>query len=886
MSFWPAVSRGVRVLLSRRRADRDLDAEVEYFLDQARADAIGRGVPADVARRDARLHFGSPAAIREEVRSHGWEDLFADAATDVRYAWRGMGKRPGFAIIAVMTLAVGIGASTAIFSAVRPILFAPLPYPSAGRLILISDRRSDGAPADVAYGNYLEVAARSHAFTALAIADRWQPALVQLGDPERLTGDLVSADYFRVLGVSPAVGRNFAATDDIANAPRVTIVSDALARRRLGGAAAALGRSMVLDGIPFTVIGVMPRGFENVVAPNAELWTPRRYRSNAPFQSGEWGHHERMLGRIMPGISLAHAAGELHAIGAAPLAAYPRPPWADMGNGLTLEPLQHAVTREVRPALLAVLAAVALLLVIAAVNVTNLLLARGAQRQGEMAMRAMLGAKRDRLIRQLLTESVLLALAGGLAGIAVAAAGVRALVAVAPAQLPRVAAIRLDGRALLFALALTSLIGMVVGIAPALHGARRDLHRSIRSGARTVGATHPVLRQFLVIAEIGLALMVLVGAGLMLRSLAKLFARAPGFATTQRVTMQVTATGHRYDSDTVRYQFFTQALAAVRQVPGVLDAAFTNQLPLSGDADSYGFELRRIPTSDPNASRTALRYAVSPAWFETMGIPLRRGRLLNGGDRPGSGEAVVISESLARREFAGADPLGQQMRAGPEIGDTSRPWGVVVGVVGDVKQESLALDGEEAFYVATGAWPWVDNAQSLVVHTSGDPAAAVPAIERAIWSVDRTQPIIRVTSMAALLDRSESQRRFVWTVFAGFGFAALGLAAVGIFGLVSGGVTERLDEFGVRAALGASRGAILGLVFRQGLRLAGSGIVLGLAGAALVSGMLRTLLFGVSRGDLPTYAGAAVLVLLAVIMATAIPAWRAARVEPAVTLRR
>ncbi|MEO8715438.1 MAG: ABC transporter permease, partial [Acetobacteraceae bacterium] len=591
MSLWRAVSRGLRVLIGRRSADRDLDAEVRHFLDQAQMDAVERGIPADVARREARLGFGSPTTIREEIRSHGWEDLFVDGATDIRYAWRTMRKRPGFAIVAVLTLAVGIGASTAIFSAVRPILFTSLPYPAADRLVLLSDRRSDGAPADVTYGSYLEIAARSRVFSFLAIADRWQPALVQLGDPERLSGDLVSADYFRVLGVAPAVGRNFAAADDVPNAPRVTIVSDALARRRLGGAAAALGRSLVLDGTPFTVIGVMPRGFDNVAAGTAELWAPRRYRSNAPFQSGEWGHHERMLARMVPGVSLAQVAGELRAIGAAQTAAFPRPPWAAMSGGLVPEPLQRAVTREVRPALLAVLAAVALLLVIAAVNVTNLLLARGAQRQGEMAMRAMLGARRDRLIRQLLTESIMLALAGGIAGIAVAAVGVRALVALAPAQLPRVAAIRLDARALFFALVLTTMIGVVVGIVPALHGARRDLHRDVRSGARTVGATHPVLRQFLVVAEIALAVMVLVGAGLMLRSLAQLFARAPGFTTAQRVTMQVTATGRRYDSDTVRYQFFTQALAAVRQIPGVLDAAFTNQLPLSGDVDSYGFEL-------------------------------------------------------------------------------------------------------------------------------------------------------------------------------------------------------------------------------------------------------------------------------------------------------
>ncbi|HEY4100468.1 MAG TPA: ABC transporter permease [Gemmatimonadales bacterium] len=886
MSLWRQVTRGFRVLMHRDQADRELRDEAQQFIDAASADAVSRGTAPDEARRNARLAFGSTGAIREEVRSHGWEERVASLIADVRYAARGMAHRPGFALAAILTLAIGIGASTAIFSAVDPILFAPLPYPHADRVVMLSDRNASGAPIAVTYGTYLEIAARAHSFSAVAIADRWQPALTQpQGDPERLTGDLVSTGYFPALGVSPAIGRDFTSADDVIGAPRVVIITDALARLHFGDPRSALGRAIILDGDPFTVIGVMPRTFDNYLAPRAQLWTTRRYRSNASFQSPEWGHHERMVGRLVNGVTPAIAQREVTAIGATPQPAFQRPPWAAMASGLTLESLQAAITRDVRPALLAVLAAVALLLMIAAVNVANLLLARGAQRRSELALRATLGAGRGRLVRQLLTESVLLAMVGGIAGLGIAAIGVRALVSLAPADLPRVGAIRLDTTALLFALVLTSIVGLLVGIAPALQGARPDLHSDIRSGARTTGVTHPSVRRVLVTAEVALALMVLVGAGLMLRSLTRLFSIAPGFNAQHLLTMQVEAAGHQYDSASARYQFFTSALDAVRAVPGVTDAAFTSLLPLSGDLDTYGFRIESIALADANAGHSALRYNVSPSWFHTMGIPLLRGRLLDAGDRPGNGESVVISASMAKSEFGGADPIGQHFRAGPEIGDTTRPWAVVVGVVGDVKQASLADDGGNAFYGATGQWPWIDGAESIAVRTTADPAALVPAVERAIWSVDRNQPIIRVATMEQLLDRSEAQRHFVLTVFMAFGLTALVLAAIGVFGLISGSVTERISEIGVRTALGASRGNIVLMVLRQGMTLAGVGVVIGIAGGAAVSGILRTFLFGIGRTDVVTFAAASVLVLGVAVAASAIPAWRAGQVDPAQTLR-
>jgi putative ABC transport system permease protein len=885
MSLRRQLTHGLRVLLHPAGADRDTDEEVQHFLAAADAERAGERDGAVPGHRNARLAFDNPTSIREEIRSHGWEDHVATALADLRYAVRGLRRRPGFAIVGILTLALGIGASTAIFSAVYPILLAPLPYHRASRVVLLSDYGSDNQPVAVTYGTFLELAQRSRSFTEVAAADRWQPALTGLAEPERLAGELVTARYFRALGVAPAVGRDFQAADDRPGASQVAILSDALARRRYGGPQAVLGRTVRLDGDEYTVIGVMPPGFDDVLAPSAAVWAPRRYRANMPFASAEWGHHMRMVGRLAPDASLDQARREVLAIGRTPSAAFPRPSWADMRNGLVIEALQAAVTRGVRPALLAILAAVGLVLAVAVLNVTNLLLARGAQRTGEIALRATLGAPRRRIVRQLLTESLVLAALGGALGIAVAAVALRALVALAPVGLPRAGAIALNGAALAFAVLLTSVVGVAVGIVPAAHGARRDLHGDIGSGARAIGGRHHALRQGLVIAEVALALVVLVGAALMLRSLARLFATAPGFDPSHVLTLQVDAAGHRYDSDEARYQFFSQALGAVRLVPGVTEAAFTSQLPLSGDLDGYGVQLESAPATDLNNLGSALRYAVTPGWFRTMGIPLERGRLLDQFDRPGSTEAIVVSESFAQHAFPGQDPIGQRLRFGPEIGDSHRPWDVVVGVVGDVKQTSLALGAEDAFYVPMGQGPWVDNVQSLAVRTTGDPAALLPAVQRAVWSADANEPITRVATMEQLVDRSEAQRHFVLTVFAAFGLAALALAGIGVFGLISGGVTERTGEIGVRTALGASRSGIVMLVLRQGAGLAAAGIAFGLAGAAVASGLLQTLLFGISRADLASYLGAVALVLVVGLAAAAVPAWRAARVDPVVTLR-
>jgi len=885
MSLWRQMTRGLRVLVHRRAADQDLADEVTDFLNQLAAEHVARGLsPAD-AQRAARLELGSSTMVREQVRSSGWENAVGTLVADLRFAARRLRSNPGFTIVSVLTLALGLGAVTAIFSAVNPILFEPLPYPDAGRILMVSDFGTDGAPVDVTFGTYRELAARSRSFSTMAAVDAWQPALTGTAEPERLTGQRVTATYFRVLGVPPALGRDFDAADDQPHGPRVAIVSDGLAQRRFGGTRAVLGRQVTLDGDPYTVVGVMPRGFENVLTPSAEVWAPRQYGANTSFDGPEWGHHMRLVGRLAPDITADQATRELQAIAHTPVAEFPRPPWANLDHGVIVHALQADVTAGVRPALVASLIAVLLVLAIACVNVTNLLLARGAQRRGEFAMRAALGAGRRRLISQLLTESLLLAALGGALGLAVADLGVRALVALSPPGLPRVNAIRLDAAVFLFALGITAFVGLVVGFVPALSASRSDLHAGLQQGSQRTAGGHRLTRNVLVVAEVALALVLLVSAGLLLRSLERLFAVAPGLDPSHVVTMQVEAASHLHDGDSTRFRFFAQTLDAVERVPGVTAAAFTSQLPLSGDFDKYGVQLASAPSDDPNADYGAFRYMVTPAYFAVMRIPLRRGRLLTDFDRAGTVEAVLINESFARRAFPGQDPIGQRVRVGPEAGRTDRPWDVIVGVVGDVKQASLAIGDENDFYVASGQWAWVDNVQSLVVRTQGSATALIPAIKQAVWSVDRSSPIVRVASMDALVAATAGQRRFALTLFEAFALAALALAAIGIYGVLAGGVTERMREIGVRAALGASRGAILTLIVRQGMTLAVIGVLIGLGGAVLSTRSLATLLFGISRLDPITYLGVIVLLLGVAAVACWIPARRAAAVDPIITLR-
>lgn len=877
MSWFRQLGRGLRTLTNRRAADQDVADEVEHYLEQAAAEHRARGLsPAD-AQRAARLELGSVTSVREQVRGYGWENLVETLYADVRYGARRLRTDFGFTAITVLTLALGIGATTAIFSAVNPILFQPLPYPDPGRITMLWELGGDGSRIDGTFFMYRELAQRSRSFAAIAVFTPWQPTMTGASAPERFEGQRVSASYFEVLGVSPALGRTIRPSEDRLNGPNVVVISDALWRRRFGGDRAIVGRQVTLNDHSFTVIGVMPSSFENLLAPGAELWAPLQYDLS---QGRAWGHHLRTVGRLRPGVKVDRATRELNVLGQAAVDEY-RPETYGPEFTAVATPLQDDVTRGVKPALLALLGAVTLVLVIACVNVTNLLLARGARRRAEFALRSALGAGHARLIRQLLTESLLLALLGGVLGMAVATLGVRALIALSPPALPRINAIVLDGTVFVFGLIVTTLIGLAFGLVPALQAARSDPQRDLQHGSRRTVGGHRRTRNALVIAEVALALTLLVSSGLLLRSMQRLFSVEAGFEASGVLTLQVQTFGRRYADDSSRYRFFAQTLEAVRQVPGVTAAAFTSQLPLSGDFELYGMHFDPSPVTDAGEVHGTFRYAVSPGYIEAMRIPLRRGRSLTEHDRADAPHVALISESVARHRLGGIDPIGQRLR----IGALDGPLYTVVGVVGDVKQLSLAVNQAEAVYVTAEQWHFADQAMSLIVRARQDAAALVPALRQAIWSVDPDQPIVRVATMDELLVASAAERRFALILFEAFALAALLLAAAGIYGVVSGSVAERTREIGVRSSLGATRLDILGLVLRQGLTLTAAGVVIGLAGAVAASQAIATLLFGVSHLDATTYVGVIALLSAVAVMACGVPAWRAAQLDPLDTLR-
>lgn len=864
--------------------EANLERELSFHIEERVADMVRSGVREEDARRRVRLEFGAAEQVKDEcreVRPAHWAET---SLQDIRYAWRNLRRNPGFAAVAMATLALGIGATTAVFSAVNPILFQPLPYPHAGRLVMVQELGRNGSPRRPTFATFLGLAVNSHSFDAMAVIKPWRPTMVGSAQPERFEGQQVSAGYFRTLGVLPSMGRDFQAPDDQFHGPNVVVLSDRLWRRRFAGDSTIIGKQVRLDDYLFTVIGIMPSSFENVLAPSAELWAPLQYNPSLPTEGREWGHHLRMVGRLRSDVSANQARNELTGILHSLAQTYAKGYECCGGvpNGTAVDRLQDEITRGVKPALLAILGAVVLVLLIVCVNVTNLLVARSARRRSEFALRAALGAGRTRLIRQTLAESLLLTAIGGVLGMAVGELGVRALLALSPFGLPRADAIRVDSSVYAFGLGITSLVGFVVGLVPALQASHSDPHDALRQSSRTTTGGHQVTRRMLVVTEVALALVLLVGAGLLLRSIENLFAIDPGFDSTHLLTMQVQESGRRFNDDSVRARFFTQALEEVRKVPGVTAAAFTSQLPLSGDFAVYNMQLESHRNDN---SEGLLQYAVSPAYFDTMKIPLKGGRMLDEGDRAGAPTAVLISESFARRKFPNQTPIGQRVRVGAGVGHADRSWATIVGVVGDVKQTSLTISASDAFYTTMTQWDWVDHAQSLVVRTRGDAAALTPAIRNAIWSVDKDQPIIRIATMDALLARSQAERHFALTLFEVFGIVALILAAVGIYGVLSGSVAERMPEIGVRTALGASRRDILVLILRQGMTLTGIGVVIGLGGAVTASQVIISMLYGVSRFDPVTYFG--VIALLAGVSGIAcwMPAWRAAKVDPSITLR-
>jgi len=871
----------LRGLFGGSRRDRELRAEIESHLAEAVEDNVREGMAPNEARRAALARFGGVTQTIEAHRERRRFTFFSALRQDLDYAVRTLVRAPGFTSVVVLTLAMGMGATTAIFSAVKPTLFQPLPYPDQDRVVTIQEIGRNGSVADGTFGMYRWMTERGRVFGEVAVAKAWQPTVTGTDEPERLTAQRVSAGFFKVFGVSPAIGPGFQPSDDVANGPKVAVLGDAVWRRRFSANPQIVGRQITLDDESYTVVGVMPPGFQNAMAPSAELWSLLQYDMS---QGRAWGHHLSTLARLLPNIGTSEASQLVDALGQAAITEL-HPPTYGKGVRFAVISLGEYVTSDVRPMLLAMVVAVMLVLVIACVNVTNLLLARGLRRRAEFVLRTALGAGRGRLIRQLLTEGLLLGALGGVAGLAIAFFGVRVLIDLAPPQLPRKEAVAVDFEVFVFGLVVTTLIGLIVGVLPALQAARSDPHEFLHGSRITTGG-HRGFRRVLVTAEIALALVLLVGSGLLLRSLDRLFAVPVGFDASRLLTLRVQTAGPHFAASGATIHFFEQLVESVRRLPGVVDAAFTSQLPLSGDREEYGVRFAPDPnqpdSAPANQGYSSFRYAVSPGYMEVMGLPLRQGRTLEVSDREGAPPVALISESLARLRFGSLEAaIGRRLFIGAVAG---APY-TVVGVVGDVKQMSLAATQSEAVYVTPRQWRSEDRAMSLIVRSEGDAMALAPVARSAIWALDANLPIARVESMDRLVAAEGGQRRFALFLFGAFALAALVLAAAGCYGVLASYVGERTHEIGVRSVLGATQSRIVAQVVGQGLTLAGFGVVIGLAVAVLASRALTTLLFGISRLDPLTYVGAATLLILVALVATAVPAGRAARIDPARTLR-
>ena len=878
MSLGRQIVSGLRALVRRAATDRDIADEVEHYLAEATAAYREQGLSEHEARRAAQLDLGSRTAVRQEIRAVGWETRIESLLVDLRRAVRRLRRSPAFAAVTAATLALGIGASTAMFSIVRPVLLQSLPYPDADRLVIIADAGGvGGAPEDVTFGTFREIVARSRSLQSAAVTRSWQPTLTGYGDAERLDGQSVSGDYLRVLGVHPAIGRDFSRADDRPGAPQVAIITDGLWRRRFAADANVVGRTIRLDGAAVTIVGVMPRTFENVWSAQAQIWRPLGYDPSLPLQGREWGHHLQLIARVRSDSTLDVATRELASIARTPAAPFTRPAWASLRAGLSITPLQDRVTEGIKPVLRSVTTGTLLLLLIAAVNIVTLMLARGAERWTELVTSAALGASRARLLTPLLGEGLVLAVIGGTLGVALAYMMVDALITFEGFALPRLDAIHVDRTALAFAAALTTSIGIVAGCIPGF-----ALSWGIEptgSGPRVIAGHHRLRRGF-VAAEVALAMVLLVGAGLLVRSVRHLMAVPAGFRPERVLTLQVQPSGPEFRSPDKVRAFFDRVREVVRRVPGVASAALTSQLPLTGDADVYGAGTKDDSALPPGADASAYRYAISADYLATMGIAVERGRTIDEHDRAGGQPVALISGSVARRRFPGRDPIGQQLRLG-----AADNWFTVVGVVDNVKQSSLAASSPDAVYVPEAQWGFPDLTMWVAIRTTVDPATIEAAVRQAIRDVNPNQPIVQVATMEQRVAASMARQRLVMGAFDAFATVALFLATIGIYGVLAGGVIERTREIAVRAAVGASRASIMGQVGRQAIGMAAIGTVVGGAVAAAMSRGLVALLFEISPLDGLTYVAVAVLLLIAAVLSAIVPAWRAARIAPAVALQ-
>jgi putative ABC transport system permease protein len=868
---------------SARQIMSEVEEEIAVHLEMREAELLGRGLNASEAREEALRQFGDMDGTREACYESDWrmernvrrKEYLSQIWQDAVHGIRQLRRRPAFAAVAILTLAVGVGANTAVFSAADHVLLRPLPYRDPGRAVTLWEtERSSGTRRDVASGNYLEWVERTTSFETLGLAEPWGYDLTGDGPPVAVQAWLVSAGFFESLGVEPMLGRIFLPEDHTADS-RVVILSEGLWRRRYGADVSLVGRTIELDSEAATVVGVLPQGIK--YPGDRDIWGPKTF--------AEWELTNRSssytfaVARLRPGVVVEEAQADLDRVAAALAEEYPR---TNANTGVAIVPLEAQVLGNVRPALLVLLGAVALVLLIASANVATLLLARGLERERELGVRAALGAGQPRLVRQLVTESVVLAALGGGLGLLLAYLGVDALATLVPPELPRAENIAIDGRVLLFAVLVSAFTALIFGLAPALRFSRPNLTLPLQGSSRAVTASRGRTRLYraLVISEIALALVLLIGAGLLVRSFQDLLDNDLGFVTEQRAVLQLFLWDQNPTPEQ-REQRVNEIEERFESTPGVDKVALTSALPFQPEKiDSDGsltIEGKELP---PGQDRRIYTTIVSGDYFEVMGIPLRAGRSFTTEDRMDSYPVAIINESGRRRYFPDEDPIGRRVTIGVMGAPLTRE---IVGVVGDVLPTTLESEPQPELFI-----PYSQSLSghvSFVVRTDTDAAAMLPSLRAQIWQIDPDQSIYHAATVNDMISDTLVERRFHLVLLVSFSVIALLLAIIGIYGVMTFSTSRRTSEIGVRMAMGAKRTDVVTMILRDGIGLSVAGIALGIGGALLLTRFMVHMLYGVTPTDFTTFAAIALVMLIVSAAAAALPAYRAATADPLASLR-
>jgi len=876
-----------RNLFSKSGVEHDLDEELRAYTDLLAAEKMRAGMSAEDARRAALVELGGLERVKDDVREVRSGALLETTLLDVRYAVRTLIRRPAFTVVAVIALALGIGATTAIFSVVNGVLLRPLPYTDPDALVaVLHDTRDPVAPA-----NYLDWKRQNTVFSTMGAAQYWSGNVS--GDaPERVQGLQVTSDVLAMTGVRPLIGRLLRPEDDAPSGELPVVLSWGYWQRRFAGRRDVLGQQLLVDGTSYTVVGVMPRGFDFPMfwATGVQMWAPLALGERA---SSRQGQSLRIFARLAPGTSLGAARAQMATITANLEKAFP-----GTNRDVTVTPLDTMVVGNVRSALLVLLGAVGFVLLIACANVAHMLLARATARHREMTVRLALGASRGRLLRQLLTESVVLAFVGGAIGVMLARGGLQALVALAGNSVPRAAGISLDPWVLAFTVVVSLLTGLGFGLLPALRVSRSEMSEALRDGARgsTESGKRGRVRSVLVGSEIALALMLLTGAGLAIRSFVALRAIDPGFDPHGVLSAEISLKGTAEAAPGSRLTFYTTALERVRQLPRVESASLINHVPIAGDIWGLQFIVDGRPRPQPGDVPRAAYRSVFPGYFQTMRLPILRGRDVTEADRLGAPMVVVVNDFLARRYWPNEDAIGKRIALDPGTGQPQ--WMTVVGVVKNGVQADWASPASEEVFL-----PYLQDRQylesdgghvaymTLVARASCptssrcNPAALAPAVRDVIGSLDRAVPVTGVQTMDDVVSGANARPRFTLVLLATFAAVALVLAAVGIYGVISYAVSRRTHEIGVRMALGATPRNVVRLIIGQGMRVVMAGVVAGLIGALLVTRLMTNVVYGVRVTDPLTYGAVALLLTVVALLASYIPARRATRIDPLTSMR-